>query len=260
MKKKEINFLSTDIKNLVLKKLESGESLFMLRMGDGEMRIEKNHSSIEKFSIKEFGRKLTEDELETSKKWMKESVLESSILGLPTLEHCKTNELWEYLFNYYQEIEEKNPDIWKKKEYCSINSHYELLGTGDLFEILSKVKKIVVVSPRDIQSKLTERFVNLEIIEYYSLPGEQAYEPVENKNKNINIFERITEIIQELKSKERKGELLIFGAGPLGKILGCEFSKQGGVALDLGSVFDLFVGKITRGEGKGPNSKIKPIL
>ncbi len=258
--KREINFLSNDIKNLVLNKLENKENLFMLRMGDGEMRIEKNHTSIEKFSIKEFGRKLTKNELEVAKEWMRESVLESTILGLPTLEHCETNELWEYLFKYYDEIQEKNKDVWKKKEYCSINSHYELLGTGDLFEILSKVKKIVIVSPRDIQSRLIERFNNIEIIEYYSLPGEQAYEPEESKNRDIDIFTRISEIIDNFKLKDRNGELLIFGAGPLGKILGCEFSKQGGVSLDLGSVFDLFVGKITRGKGKGPNSKIKPIL
>jgi hypothetical protein len=244
----------------VIKKLNSGEKLFMLRMGDGEMRIEKNHPSIEKFSIKEFGRIITEDEIFLSKKWLKDSVIESSILGLPTKSHCEKNELWQYLFDFYEEIEKNNIETWNEKNYCSINSHFEILNSGHLFEILSTVKKVVVVSPRDVQIKLKEKFRNIEEIEYYSLPGEQAYETPHDKNISINIFDRISEILISLRSENRKGQLLIFGAGPIGKIIGCEFSKSGGVALDIGSVFDLFVGKLTRGKGKGPNSKIDPIL
>ncbi len=50
------------------------------------------------------------------------------------------------------------------------------------------------------------------------------------------------------------------GAGAFGKHLGYYFSARGGVALDLGSVFDLLVGKITRGNGKGENSYTTPLL
>jgi len=260
MKEKKIEFLSSDIKREVINKLNNKEKLFMLRMGDGEMRIEKNHPSIEKFSIKEFGRIITSEEISLSKNWLRESVLESSILGLPEKSHCDKNELWEYLFSFYEEIEKSYPNLWCEKKYCSINSHFEMLNSGDIFEILSLVKKVVVVSPRDIENRLKERFKNIKEVEYYSLPGEQIYENRENKNTEINIFERIIEINNLISLKERKGELLIFGAGPIGKIIGCNFSKLEGVALDIGSVFDLFVGKITRGKGKGPDVKINPLL
>jgi hypothetical protein len=254
----KINTGPSDIKKIVLECLKEGRSAFMLRMGDGEMRIQNEHTSLDRFSIKEFGRKISKEEIQKAKFWMEQSVIESSILGLPTQGHYETDELWRCLFDYYKEIKELNPEKWINKKYSSINSHLQILHTGDLFEILEKVEKVVVVSSRDVESRLKERFTNIKEVESYSLPGEQAYEI--EKNVNIDIFTRIEEICELIKSKNRTGELLIFGAGPIGKVIGCEFSKSGGVSLDIGSVFDLFVGKVTRGPGKGPTTKINPIL
>jgi len=252
------NFLSKEIKEDVLHSLEERKSLFMLRMGDGEMILAYNvKDKIPYYCNKQFGRLISDSELKKAEKWLEESVLESSILGLPDPVHINANSLWRILFDYYENLQKKNPEGWKKN-YCSINSHFEILKSGDLFEILRNVEKVVIVSPRDIGEKLKQKFQNIKEIEYYSLPGEQAYET--EKNTRIDIFVRIEEICSDMKSKSREGELLIFGAGPLGKIIGAEFSKSGGVSLDLGSVFDLFVGKLTRGKGKSASSMIDPIL
>ena len=247
-----INTKSSDIRNAVLSSLANNTKLFMLRMGDGEMRLERN-MAVDHFSRKEFGRHISEDERTVATKWMRESVLESSILGLPTREHVETSPMWTYLFEYYAIIRREHPDQWIEKVYCSINSHYELFGSGDLFEIFSKVEKIVIVSPRDVVQRMKEKFPNIKEVEYYSLPGEQAYETIKTKE---NIFTCISKIRDSIRSKPRGGELLVFGAGPLGKIIGSDFSKAGGVALDLGSLFDMFVGKRTRGAGKGPEAKM----
>lgn len=254
----KINYTSEDIKKSVLTSLKDDKKLFMLRMGDGEMILANNvKDKISSFTIKQIGRELTEVELKLTQDNMIKSVKSSTILGLPMSHHIRANSLWESLFDYYKNIKNLNKGEWDKK-YCSINSHFELLNSGDLFEIFSKINKIVVVSPRNISEQLQIRFPNIESIEYYSLPAEQNYEVI--KNTDINIFNRIDEISKSLSSKKRGGELLIFGAGPFGKILGSVFSESGGVSLDLGSVFDLFVGKVTRGKGKGANTKIKPLL
>lgn len=253
-----INYTSKDIKNSVLNSISKKDKLFMLRMGDGEMIIANEvKDEIDEFTIKQIGRTLTKDELELSKRNMIKSVESSTILGLPLDNHIKSNILWGSIFDYYKSIEKNSKTIWDK-QYCSINSHFEMLNSGDLFDIFGKIDKIVIVSPRDITKKIQSKFPNIKNVEYYSLPAEQNYEVV--KNIKINIFTRIDEICKLLSSKNRGGELLIFGAGPFGKILGSVFSENNGVSLDLGSVFDLFVGKITRGAGKGSESKIKPLL
>jgi hypothetical protein len=255
----EKNSDSKKIKDEVLNSIKNKENLFMLRMGDGEMIIAYNiEDKIDFFCKKQFGRSISTEELYKIQNWMRESVLESSILGIPDRHHIKSNSLWKMIFKYYEEIRKESNILWKSKSYCSINSHFEILESGYIYEIFSFVEKIVIVSPRDIRNNLKMKYPNIKEIEYYSIPGEQAYEI--DKNKEIDIFDRIEEIILSIKSKSRKGELLIFGAGPIGKILGSEFSKAGGVSLDLGSVFDLFIGKITRGKGKGPNRFKKPIL
>ena len=248
-----INTTSNDIKNKAIISLKEKTPFNMLRMGDGEMIIANNvKDKLPQFSINQIGRELKIDELRKTQENMINSVLYSNVLGLPTEEHIRKNKLWEILLTYYDKIKTNNPDLWVDKEYCTINSHLELLKNNHLFDILSESKKIVIVSPRDIVDKLYQKFPNLEHIEYYSVPGEQKYEI--NKNTEINIFSQVDLIIENLKSKDRGGELLLYGVGPFGKHLGYEFSKLNGVSLDLGSVFDLLVGKITRGVGKGANS------
>lgn len=263
----EINFSSKQIKDEVLKSLLNRKPLFMLRMGDGEMILanyDKNNTSknddkrITKFSKKQIGRRLTNDEINNTQINLINSVLKCNILGLPTEKHIIKNSLWSDLITYYEKIKDDNPTNWIDKNYCTINSHFELVDNGDLFEIFESIDSIVIVSCRDVKDKIKKRFPNINHVEQYLIPGEQVYEEV--LNNNLDIFEEINKITKKLNSVDRSGQLLIFGAGAFGKHLGFVFSELNGVSLDLGSVFDFFVGKITRGPGKGKTSYIKPVL
>lgn len=252
----KINFTSEDIKLSVVNSLIKGESLSMTRIGDGEIIIVNNEKEkINKFCNNQIGRQITLNELKKSQSDIIESIIKSNILGLPTEKHCKKSFLWEKTFDLFKFINDKNKKDWINKKYCSIDSHLELLYSGNLFQIFKEIEKITIVSPRNIVDQLQTKFTNIKEVEWYSLPAEQKYENI--KNKEINIFDKIDQISLNLKSKSRKHELLIFGAGPFGKKLGTDFSNSGGVSLDLGSVFDLLVGKLTRGSGKGINSTIK---
>ena len=263
----EVNYSSKQIKEEVLNSLSNKKPLFMLRMGDGEMILanySKNNSTendterLIKFSKKQIGRGLTNDEIIRIQINLINSVLKCNILGLPTKKHIIKNSLWSDLITYYKKIKDNNPINWIDKNYCTINSHFELVNSGDLFEIFESIDKIVIVSCRDIKDRIKERFPNINHIEQYLIPGEQVYEEV--LNNNVDIFEEIDKITKNLSSVDRSGQLLIFGAGSFGKHLGFVFSELNGVSLDLGSVFDFFVGKVTRGPNKSKSSYIKPVL
>lgn len=254
-----INYYTKDLYNDVIFCLKNKYPLFMLRMGDGEMIIANNHEgSMSFFSKKQIGRLMTQDEIELTKKNLIESVLNCTILGLPTKSHVKASSLWEELFEYYDKIKNENFNDWNKKKYCNINFNYDILIDETLFNILKETENLVIVSPRNLVDKLKLKFPNIKNIEYYDVPGEQAYEEIKNSNKNI--FDEIKIISEKIKSKNRKGEILIFGVGPFGKILGSDFYKMGGISLDLGSTFDMLAGKVTRGVGKGANSYVKPLI
>lgn len=251
----KINISTTEIKNKILDSLNAGTSLSMLRLGDGEMIISNNDvEKLESFCIKQIGRKIKNSELKLAQKNILDSVLSCNMLGLPTLAHCKKNILWNNILSYYKYIHNNHTTQWINKDYCSINSHLDLLYNGEIYSIFEQLNSIVIVSPRDIVNKLYNKYPNIKNIEWHSIPAEQKYEVV--KNNKINIFDELENISNILTSTSRNGQFLIFGAGPFGKHLGSKFASAGGVALDMGSVFDLFVGKHTRGPGKGSSSKI----
>jgi hypothetical protein len=45
--------------------------------------------------------------------------------------------------------------------------------------------------------------------------------------------------------------LCLVGAGVVGKIYNIWFKRRGGVSLDIGSIFDLWAGRKTRGKDRG---------
>ena len=228
-------------------------------MGDGEMILANaDEKRLDTFCQKQFARTITPEELETAQIWMRDAVLKSTILGLPTQRHCEKSVLWNGLFEHYRGLESAFPNRWVPKNYCTIDAHFELLQSGALFSLLAEVEKVTIVSPHQVTERLRARFPNIRNVEYYSIPGEQQYEVV--KNRSVDVFGRFAEIRGSLSSQPRQGQLLLFGAGPLGKSFGSCFSQSGGVALDLGSVFDLFVGKRTRGKGKGATATTEPVL
>jgi hypothetical protein len=161
---KEITPLnSAKIKDIILESLNKKEGQFLLRLGDGEMIIIKNDEErMTHFCKKQINRKITKEELQSAQNWLKESVASSTILGIPKKEHIKKGDLWKGLFEYYESVEKEAGDKWIKKDYCTINAHIELFENNDLFQIFNKIKKVVLVTPRDIRSQLMEKFPNIK--------------------------------------------------------------------------------------------------
>ena len=117
-----------------------------------------------------------------------------------------------------------------------------------------------IITCRDISPLLKSHF-NIKKIIHYKIPPEHRFE--DNPNKvEWNFFPKVhTEIKNQLLSQDNCGKLCLYGAGLAGKDLGLYFKQSGGVAFDIGSVFDHWIGKQTRGKGKGRNTYFKsPLL
>jgi hypothetical protein len=193
--------------------------------------------------------KPTSESLKLLKSELEECVINSDFLGLPTNRHLEHSSNWSDIVGTYEKIFESNAIDPTSKKFCSINFLLEILNNKSIYRILENVDSLVVISSRDLKSRFIDKYPNIKNIEYYLIPGEMAYEEV--KNQEILFPEKINQLVEIIHSVNRKGSLLIFGGGVSGKILGSEFKKAGGVSLDMGSVFDLWAGKLTRGTGKG---------
>lgn len=254
----EISLYSKDIVFLVIDSLKKQKPFFMLRIGDGEMLyFDKNQDRAKTHCKEQLGYLLTEQEIQKIKTDINTSIIFSDVLGLPTAYHEKFN-AWRRIIEHYNLLKNQNSDKWKCNKYCSIDIHYELLQDNSYEKILKETNTLFLVSSRDVKDKLKLKFPNIDKIEQYLIPGEQIYEI--EKTKSRDFVEQIENIRKIIKSKNRQSQLLLYGAGFVGKIIGYDFSSMGGVALDIGSVFDAWVGKNTRGLEKSANSFTTPLL
>ena len=89
--------------------------------------------------------------------------------------------------------------------------------------------------------------------------SQNTYSKIETGGIKLTVdrLKQISEILQEsvesILSQDNHGKLCLYGAGLAGKDLGLYFKQSGGVAFDIGSIFDHWIGKQTRGKGKGRN-------
>lgn len=254
----EISLYNNDVVTLILNALKEESPLFILRIGDGEMLyFDENKTRAKDHCVKTLNYLLTDKEIEQVKKDLNDSIVGANILGLPTQYHQQFP-AWKRILSHYEYLKLQRTEEWKCDKYCSIDLHYELLKDDCYDKIFKKTTNLMIVSSRDVKEKLSLRYPNIELIEQYLIPGEQEFEIEKNKAKNF--IDIILDIRKIIKSRSRKGMLLLYGAGFVGKIIGLDFANVGGVSVDIGSVFDSWVGKNTRGLNKGPQSYIEPLL
>jgi hypothetical protein len=256
----QINIEGQQLLELILKQLELKKSLFILRCGDGEMIMLKpfqNEKSTTHVLHKHLGYSLNEQELNQLSNDIKTSIIEADVLGLPEPRHIKLNEHWGKTLEVFEEIKRLNP-TWKEKQYCSINVHLHFLKNKFLDMLLKKCEKVALMTCRNVEQKVLKNFPNIKNLQLYKIPPQHMFEEIESKEKFYpDIFLKVKE---QINKENNSGKLLLFGGGYVGKALGAAFAKSGGVAFDIGSVFDMWVGKITRGLGKGKNSYTEPYL
>ena len=123
--------------------------------------------------------------------------------------------------------------------FCSAWIHWELLATGTLDEILSDVPEVVLVTSRpELELMVARRF---------GVPTKAVIVPdkfVVAPEPGRHVPERFHNIRSEFDF--RAGTLVLVGAGIPGKVY-CQWLKESGcVAVDVGAVFDAWVGRASR--------------
>ena len=255
----EINTTAKDIVNIAIKKLKNGEAMSHLRCGDGEVAImnrNKFPESFVRFSKNHLGYELDAESGEKIKNLIEFGIMHSDILGIPEKRHLnRGNKFWPILTDEYIRVFDSYGINKIDKKYCSINSHYQLLNSKELERLLNSVENVLIITCRDIEHAFRKRFDSIKHVELINVPAEQVYEI---DSKKSEFFPYIHDkVVDTIRSTSRTGQLCIFGAGFCGKDFGAHFKLAGGVAIDLGSVFDLWVGKKTRGTGKSKTARIE---
>lgn len=126
-----------------------------------------------------------------------------------------------------------------EQQLCSCWVHWEFLASGFLDELLRSVDQVGLVTPRLEVAHLIERRYGIRT-RTVGIPDKF----VEANRPGAHVPDRFRSIRSELRFEP--GTLVLVGAGIPGKVY-CDWLKQAGcVALDIGAVFDAWVGKASR--------------
>ena len=126
---------------------------------------------------------------------------------------------------------------------CHLHQDLELWNCyGELFDGVNEV--ILVSCHEGLADRMYERF-GVSVAGHVLLPPDRVTGPVIASECDRTLPAVLNRVIDELGDLPR-GRLVMVGAGLLGKLIVGEARTRGGIALDVGSVFDHWLGFRTR--------------
>jgi hypothetical protein len=125
------------------------------------------------------------------------------------------------------------------QQFCSAWIHWELLATGALNKILAEINEVGLVTSRPELEQLVARRFNVATSTVI-VPDKHVVVP----GPGDHVPDRYRTIRSEFDFSP--GTLVLVGAGIPGKVY-CQWLKESGcVAIDVGSIFDAWVGRASR--------------
>lgn len=162
---------------------------------------------------------------------IKNSFLKSDIVGIsPT----GRNNNWQNSRDYFLKLIDK-------QIVTTIDIHVYLNDGGYLHELL-KGKDIFYLSCRNVDNTLLKNY-GARSVKRLLISPQYLFECDKPK---IPFYKEVQAIESKIIKMDLRGKICLFGAGVAGKQLGILMKQRGGIVIDLGSVFDLWEGKITR--------------
>ena len=146
---------------------------------------------------------------------------------------------------------ERNGNWLKSREYflklidkqviTTIDIHIYLNDGGFLNELI-RGKDVFYLSCRNVDETILKKYGARSVKRLLVSPQYKF----ECKKPQIPFYKDVISIEDKLKTLNLKGKICLLGAGVAGKQLGIVMKQRGGFVIDIGSVFDLWEGKITR--------------
>jgi len=251
----DINKSNEDVLSIVKKSIEEKTPFLLTRYGEGESRIFHRRfggGGGTDWIIKNLIGYVPDD-VDRIVEEMELALVNSDITGLPgkseiSFMNSEGHSLYKDIYSHFRNIFDRRGIEEDSIGYCSVNIH----STFDFDRLLTGMDEVQIITCRDVSEKMKSYF-GIGKIKHYKIPPEYKYE--HDKNIDWNFYPEVHDSIRdEILSQDNRGKLLLYGAGALGKDLGFYFKKSGGVAFDIGSIFDRWYGKKTRGAGKGTDS------
>lgn len=244
-----------EVREKISRAIKAQEPFSALRLGDGEGRVIGYPEHVPLNQISEiwktwFGHSFfTDIHINYIKSSLKEACLGADIIGLPIAESDLGSD-----FGRVEPLLRMNGYINNTTEICNSGFHLDLQHASMYESLLGGIDNICVVGSRNISHQLKEKF-DIGNIHWIQLPPEMRFSGLSNQEKLYEIILRphFTEVFFEVINFNIPQTFQIFpkplflvGGGILGKLYCHRIKSLGGVAIDVGSMMDLWGGLKTR--------------
>lgn len=231
-----------DVFNLIKHHMDEAKALSLIRLGDGEGAmigypgfISKRHFNM--FLKLFFGKnKLTKEQKKLLVQEVKDSVLNADIIGVFRGDEINTYTFVRVMLQHYNLVA-------KHARLCGAQIHIDLQEKNLLHALLNNLDVVGIITCRDVADKMQKAF-SIKRVVVYKIPEEARH--AQKKYDVPRHFPDRFEELREIINVEYPGMLFLVGAGVCGKVY-CRWIKgRGGIAIDIGSIFDGWAGKPTR--------------
>ena len=235
--------------------LEKKRPLSIVRYGDGEaimLNGFNDTSSLKMILKRQLGYIPSIDQAEEMRENLIKAYLECDIIGLPVTNEAPKND--QDYWSRAQKLLKENVDmdILNKKSLVSIDTHSHFLDKDYYTQLLTGLDTLNYVSCRDLDKEFKERF-GIRVVNKFIISPEVKFDNTYEGDRHYPTqFNQIQKWMDRAINCE--GSLCLTGAGVVGKIYNNWFRDRGGVAFDIGSIFDSWTGKCTRGPERGLNA------
>lgn len=228
--------------------LKEKTPLSVIRYGDGETMMLDDIKEDTNFILKKVLGYIPSDEHQNMMKtYLIKAYRECTMMGIPTERHLTREDHWGKSIKVFNKVVGDNV-LSDKFHRVSQDVFYDMLSKDYFTELLTNLETLCYVSCRNLDDVFKAKF-NIKNIYSYIISPEPTYTSGYVGKKHYP--EQFHEISKWMTTIPAKGSLCLVGAGIPGKIYNNWFRDEGGISLDIGSVFDAFAGKKTRGAGRG---------
>lgn len=137
-------------------------------------------------------------------------------------------------------LAELNPS--PNSSFTSAWAHWDFLLSGDLYRLLRTQRVIGLITCHGSVAALIETLFPLRVVQY-QVPD--MFASAEAKIPGAHFPQRFERLRSEL-HVDRPGMVFLVGAGICGKVYCHWIKERGGIALDMGSVLDTWIGIASR--------------
>lgn len=238
----------------IFKILQLGKPVSIIRAGDGEKIVLQSNKDLASYQLciqsvmkRQMGYEPTMGEVEEVRKNLIRAYDGADIVGLPM--HMQLDEL----NKHWREVSDNVKPLCKTDKFTSTDIGYDLLYSGMLDEWLMNKPVINYISCRDIDEPLRRKFGTRTVNSFIIAPEAKFTSTYDTGEKHYP--DQFNKMEWWLDAAPCKGNPCLVGAGVIGKIYTNWMRDRGGIAIDLGAVFDLLAGFDTRGPTRGLDAK-----